>query len=133
MRDHEDIEESYDGDDSQRRDANITKEEATVYVKKFDLLVKVPAVLSLGKLFEDHGYTSHRTSGQKPHLTNTCKNMDCNISIYVPFVVLGSLHHPQLLPQHLHRRIPYLTRRSGSPSEELRGSPLHRSAETENT
>ena len=38
-----------------------TTEEATVYVKQLDLLVKVmlleetPAVLSLGKLCEDHG------------------------------------------------------------------------------
>ena len=40
-----------------------TKEEATVYVMHLDLLVKVmfleetPAVLSLEKLCEDHGYT----------------------------------------------------------------------------
>ena len=36
-----------------------TKEEATVYVMQWDLLVKVMflAVLSLGKLCEDHGYT----------------------------------------------------------------------------
>ena len=38
-----------------------TKEEATVYVKQLDLFVKVmlleeiPAVLTLGKLCEDHG------------------------------------------------------------------------------
>ena len=52
-----------------------TREEATVYVKELDLFVNVvllqqtPAVLSLGKLCEDHGYTYHWTSGQKPHLT----------------------------------------------------------------
>ena len=40
-----------------------TKEEATVYVKELDLLVTVkllddtPAVLSLGKLCQDHGYS----------------------------------------------------------------------------
>ena len=39
-----------------------TREEATVYVKELDLIVKVmlleenPAVLSLGKLCEDHGF-----------------------------------------------------------------------------
>ena len=39
-----------------------TKEEATVYVKELDLLVTAkiledtPAVLSLGRLCEDHGY-----------------------------------------------------------------------------
>ena len=48
-----------------------TREEVTVYVKELDLFVTVmlleelPAVLSLGKLCEDHGYTYHWTSGQK--------------------------------------------------------------------
>ena len=52
-----------------------TNTEATVHVKQLDLLVTVmllqetPAVLSLGKLCEDHGYTYHWSSGQKPHLT----------------------------------------------------------------
>ena len=59
-----------------------TREEATVYVKQLDLLVKVmfleesPAVLSLGKLCEDHGYTYHCTSGQKPHLTQIGKRIE---------------------------------------------------------
>ena len=45
-----------------------TIEEATVFVKELDLFVTVmlleetPAVLSLGKLCEDHGYTYHWTS-----------------------------------------------------------------------
>ena len=49
-----------------------TREEATACVKQLDLFVKVmlleetAAVLSLEKLCEDHGYTSHRTSGQQP-------------------------------------------------------------------
>ena len=48
-----------------------TSEEATVYVKQLDLFVTVmlleetPAVLSLGKLCEDHGYTYHWTRCQK--------------------------------------------------------------------
>ena len=52
-----------------------TREEATVHVKELYLFVTVmlleetPAVLSLGKLCEDNGYTNHWTSGQKPHLT----------------------------------------------------------------
>ena len=70
-----------------------TREEATVYVEESDLFVTymlleaTPAVLSLGKLCEDHGYTNHWTSGQKPHLTKKVKRIDCNISNYVPFVV----------------------------------------------
>ena len=57
-----------------------TREEATVYVKELDLFVTVmfleetPAVLSLGKLCEDHGYSYHWTSGQKPHLTQKRQN-----------------------------------------------------------
>ena len=49
-----------------------TREEATENVKEFDLFVTVmlleetPAVLSLGKLCEDHGFSYHWTSGQKP-------------------------------------------------------------------
>ena len=69
-----------------------TREEATVYVKQLDLFVKVmlleqtPAFLSLAKLC---GYTHHWTSGQKPHLIRNGKRIDCNISNYVPIVVLG--------------------------------------------
>ena len=73
-----------------------SREEATVYVKELDLFMTImlleetPADLSLGKLCEDHGKTYRWTSGQKPHLTKKGKRIDCNISNYVPFVVLGS-------------------------------------------
>ena len=72
-----------------------TREEATVYVKELDLFVTVmlleetPAVLSLGKLYEDHGYTYHWISGQEPHLTKNGKKIKCKKSNYVPFVVPG--------------------------------------------
>ena len=72
-----------------------TNREATVYVKQLDLFVKVMllqetfAVLSLGKLCEEHGYTYHWKSGQNPHLIKNGKRIDCNISNYVPFVVPG--------------------------------------------
>ena len=64
----------------------LTKEDETVYVKELNLFVTVmlledtPAVLSLGKLCEDHGYTYHRTSG---HISSK------NGRNYVPFVVSG--------------------------------------------
>ena len=70
-----------------------TREEVTVYVKELDLFVtvmlleEIPAVLSHGKLCEDHGFSYHWTSGQKPHLTKNGKRIDCNVSTYVPFVV----------------------------------------------
>ena len=46
-----------------------TRQQATVYVKQQDVSVKVmlledtAAVLSLGKLCEDHGFSYHWTSG----------------------------------------------------------------------
>ena len=72
-----------------------TREEATVYVKQLDFFVKVmfleetPALLSLEKLCEDHGYTKHWISDQNTHLIRNGKRIDCNISNYVPFVVPG--------------------------------------------
>ena len=59
-----------------------TREEVTENVSELDLFVKVmfleetPAVLSLGKLCEDHGYTYHWISGQKPHLIRNGKRID---------------------------------------------------------
>ena len=89
-----------------------TREEATVYVKqldlfvKFMLLVETPAVLSLGKLCDDHGYTYHWTSGQKPHLTKKAKRIDCNISNYVPFVVPGLSTSPLRRPRKSSHELP---------------------------
>ena len=51
-----------------------THEEATVYVKELDIfwamkvLGDTPAVLSLGKLCDEHGYSYEWINGQKPHL-----------------------------------------------------------------
>ena len=56
---------------------------------KVMLLEETPAILSWWKLCEDLGYTCHWISGQKPHLIRNGKRTDCNISNYVPFVVLG--------------------------------------------
>ena len=96
-----------------------TNKEATVYVKELDLFVTVmlldetPAVLSLVKLCEDHGYTYHWLSGQKPHLIRNGKRIDCifrtlyHLWFLVYQRVLPQLHLQQLL-HHLHHRIPYL-------------------------
>ena len=51
-----------------------THEEATVYVKEFDIFLTMrvientPAVLSLGKLCDENGYSYEWINGQKPHL-----------------------------------------------------------------
>ena len=72
-----------------------TREDTTVYVKELDLFVAVmlleetPAILSLGKLCEDHEFSYHWTSGQKPHLTKNGKRIKCKKAKYVPFLVPG--------------------------------------------
>ena len=51
-----------------------THEEATVYVKELDIFLTMkvledtPAVLSLGKLCDEYGYSYEWINGQKPHL-----------------------------------------------------------------
>ena len=51
-----------------------THEEATVYVKELDMFLTMkvfentPAVLSLGKLCDEIGYSYEWINGQKPHL-----------------------------------------------------------------
>ena len=63
----------------------LAKEEATVYVR----LENTPAVLSLGKLCEEHGYSYHWTSGQEPLLIKNGKKNHCDTSNHVPPVVPG--------------------------------------------
>ena len=71
-----------------------TNEEATVYVKELDtfLTMKVvedtPAVLSLGKLCGEHGYSYEWTNGQKPHLIKTGFGYSATQN-FVPIVVPG--------------------------------------------
>ena len=47
------------------------------------------AVLSLGKLCEDHGSSYEWTGGRKPHLVKNGKWIQCNTENYVPIVVTG--------------------------------------------
>ena len=136
-----------------------TNKEATGNVKQLDLFVKVmllqetPAVLSLGKLCDEHGYTYRWTSGQNPHLTEHCKRIDCNRSNHVTFVVPGmsassssttpsSASSPSSsqestwanrdsVSENRNVETP-VSERSGGTNEELRGDPLHESTETEN-
>ena len=51
-----------------------TNEETTVYVKELEIFLTMnvledtPAVLSLGKHYDEHGYSYEWINGQKPHL-----------------------------------------------------------------
>ena len=72
-----------------------THEEATVYVKELGIflamkvLENTPAVLSLGKLCDENGYSYEWINGQKPHLTKNGIRIMCNMESFVPIVVPG--------------------------------------------
>ena len=72
-----------------------THEEAVVYVKELDIfltmkvLENTPAVLSLGKLCDENGYSYEWINGQKPYLIKDGIRIICNTENFVPIVVLG--------------------------------------------
>ena len=70
-----------------------TQEEAIVYVKELDMFLTMkvldntPAVLSLGKLCDENGYSYEWINGQKPHLIKNGIRIICNTENFVPIVV----------------------------------------------
>ena len=72
-----------------------THEEATVYVKELEkfltmkVLENTPAVLSLGKLCDENGYSCEWINGQKPHLIKDGIQIPCNTENFVLIVVPG--------------------------------------------
>ena len=72
-----------------------THEEAVVYVKELvifltmKVLENTPAVLSLGKLCDENGYSYEWINGQKPHLIKNGIRIICNTENFVPIVVPG--------------------------------------------
>ena len=72
-----------------------THEEATVHVKELDIfltmkvLENTPAVLSLGRLCDENGYSYEWINGQKPHLIKNGIRIQCNTENFVPIVVPG--------------------------------------------
>ena len=72
-----------------------THEEATVCVKELDIFLTMkvledtPAVLSLGKLCDENGYSYKRINGQKTHLIKNGIRIICNTENFVPIVVPG--------------------------------------------
>ena len=79
-----------------------------MYVKELDkiltmkVLENTPAVLSLGKLCDENGYSCEWTNGQKPHLIKNGIRIQCNTENIVPIVVPGlstsssSSSHPSI-------------------------------------
>ena len=72
-----------------------THEEAIVYVKELDIFLTMkvhentPAVLSLGKLCDENGYSYEWINGQKPHLIKNGIRIICITENFVPIVVPG--------------------------------------------
>ena len=72
-----------------------TQEEALVYVKELEkfltmkVLENTPAVLSLGNLCDENGYSYERINGQKPHLIKHGIRMQCTTENFVPILVFG--------------------------------------------
>ena len=70
-----------------------THEEAFVYVKELDIFLTMkvldntPAVLSLGKLCDEHRFSYEWINGQKPHLIEDGIRIPCNTENFVPIVV----------------------------------------------
>ena len=66
-----------------------------MYVKELEkfLTMKVientPAVLSLGKLCDENGYSYEWIDGQKPHLIKNGIRIQCHTENFVPIVVPG--------------------------------------------
>ena len=74
-----------------------THVEAIVYVKELGIfltmkvLENTPAVLSLGKLCDENGYSYEWINSQKPHLIKDGIRIICNTENFVPIVVPGLL------------------------------------------
>ena len=72
-----------------------TPEEATVYVRELGIFLTMkvlenrPAVLSLGKLCDENGYSYEWINGQKPHLIKDGIRIIYNTENFVPIVVPG--------------------------------------------
>ena len=72
-----------------------THEEATVYVRELDIfltmkvLENTPAVIVLGKLCDENGYSYEWINGEKPHLIKNGIRIQCNTENFVLIVVPG--------------------------------------------
>ena len=87
-----------------------THEEATVYVKELDIFLTMkvledtPAVFSLGKLCDEHGYSYEWINGKKPHLIKNGIRIECNTENFVPIVFLVC---QRVLPPACHLQHPW--------------------------
>ena len=84
------------------------------------VLENTPAVLSLGKLCDENGYSYEWIHGQKPHLIKNGIRIQCNTENFVPIVVPGlsssssSSSHPSTSMTHSRQESNHLTSSSSS-------------------
>ena len=110
-----------------------------IYFVTVMLLEDTPAVLSLGKLCEDHGKNYHWTNGQKPHIIKklqedqlqcgeqrTLRSIDKFFNLIFSYFSYIFVAGKRDSPEH-----PASTR-SESMSEEVQGNLSHGTAETVN-
>ena len=106
-----------------------THEEAIVYVKELDMfltmkvLENTPAVLSLGKLCDENGYSYEWINGQKPHLIKDGIRIICNTENFVPIVVPGLTSSSSTSSSTLRTPIKQESRSSSSSSSSSPSSP----------
>ena len=106
-----------------------THEEAIVYVKELDIfltkkvLENTPAVLSLGKLCDENGYSYEWINGQKPHLIKDGIRIICNTENFVPIVVLGLTSSSSTSSSSLRTPIKQESHSSSSSSSSSPSSP----------
>ena len=60
-----------------------------MYFLTMKVIENTPAVLSLGKLCDENGYSFEWINGQKPHLIKDGIRIMCNTENFVPIVVPG--------------------------------------------
>ena len=106
-----------------------THEEASVYVKELGIfltmkvLENTPAVLSLGKLCDENGYSYEWINGQKPHLIKDGIRIICNTENFVPIVVPGMTSSSSTSSSSLRTPIKQESHSSSSSSSSSPSSP----------
>ena len=106
-----------------------THAEAIVYVKELGIFLTMkvldntPAVLPLGKLCDENGYSYEWISGQKPHLIKNGIRIICNTENFVPIVVPGLTSSSSTSSSSLRTPIKQESHSSSSSSSSSPSSP----------
>ena len=87
------------------------------------VLENTPAVLSLGKLCDENGYSYEWINGQKPHLIKDGIRISCNTENFVPIVVPGLTSSSSTSSSSLRTPIKQESHSSSSSSSSSPSSP----------